>query len=635
VGYATIIESMDQGYCRLDVLQPVPGQLLDARILEVNPAFQTHTGWSDCQGLLLSEAAVVREPFWSRAFEQVLADGQMLHATLPVGAEGRSYETCIIRLGGAGSRQLAVLLKDITARILAIKSLKESESRALEAAQRAESANRRLAAVIEATPAAVVVADPDYRIVLMNSAARELRGNSPEFGPVTARSFWADGSEREGQPLEASDWPLSRALQGHVSRQVIQIDSPEGDRSHGIFLASAAPILGPESVIEGAVVVSTNITDRVMAERSLKLANARKDDFLAMLAHELRNPLAPIVAAAQWMAQPAADLDEMRKCSAIIARQARHLSGLIDDLLDVSRVNRGHIEIERVRVDLGDLLKQALEQSHPLFNAMHHAVRLELSSQALMVRGDAKRIVQILSNLLTNAAKYTPAGGWVGVSTRLQGDWVEIEVTDEGIGMSQETLATAFDLFTQADRSVDRQQGGLGIGLALVKRLVQLHGGQVWAASPGLGLGSTFTVRLPLDASPDPVESVQTSVAATTLDKQARRILVVDDNVDAAKTLAMLLGALGHRCEVAHDAQSALQVAQRVCPDTFILDIGLPGMDGRQLASRLRQDPQTRQARLVALSGYAQPHEQQLALAAGFDHYLVKPVDVERLIELL
>lgn len=179
VGYATIIESMDQGYCRLDVLQPVPGQLLDARILEVNPAFQAHTGWPDCQGLLLSEAAVVREPFWARAFEQVLADGQMLHATLPVGAEGRSYETCIIRLGGAGSRQLAVLLKDITALILAIKSLKESESHALEAAQRAESANRRLAAVIEATPAAVVVADPDYRIVLMNSAARELRGNSP------------------------------------------------------------------------------------------------------------------------------------------------------------------------------------------------------------------------------------------------------------------------------------------------------------------------------------------------------------------------------------------------------------------------------------------------------------------------
>ena len=309
---------------------------------------------------------------------------------------------------------------------------------------------------------------------------------------------------------------------------------------------------------------------------------------------------------------------------------------MVDDLLDVSRVHRGLIKLQWREFDLRDLVHEALEQSHPQMQERGHQLYLKLSAQALPVRGDAKRIVQILANLLNNAAKYTPPVGRVELSTRLDGQWAYVEVADSGIGMSAQTLASAFELFAQGQISIDRQQGGLGIGLALVKKLAELHGGQVQAASDGLGCGSRFTLSLPLAAQdvesaaqPGPAEPVKQQQV------QARRVLVVDDNVDAARTLAMLLRACGHPCEVAHDAQQALALVAQSCPEVFILDIGLPGMDGRQLARHLRQQPATQGAQIVALSGYAQPSEQQAALADGFDHYLVKPVDAQRLLDLL
>ncbi len=634
--HAAVIVSMDQGYCRLEVLDRVEGQPLDYRFVEINPAFVRQTGRADLLGRRASEAFEQRDPFWALACEEVLATGRMMHTHVPMNGNGRSYETCIMRLGGAGSRQLAVLLKDTTAQTLAQERLERSERRAREAALYAESAHRRLAAVIEATPAAVVVVNNDYDVLVMNSAARELRGSSPEFGPMKALASWADGSERDGRVLEPSDWPMVRALRGETTREVLQIDAPHEGRACGIFLASTAPIRSSGGAIEGAVTVSVNITERVMAERALKSANQRKDEFLAMLAHELRNPLAPIAAAAELMRRPQVSAEQMRESSLIIARQAQHLRGLIDDLLDASRVSRGQIKLQWRELDLRELLYQALEQSHPLMQARGHQLHLKLATQALPVRGDAKRIVQILSNVLNNAAKFTPPGGRVELSSRLDGSWVQVEVADSGIGMSRQTLASAFDLFAQGQISIDRQQGGLGIGLALVKKLVELHGGRVQAASEGLGCGSRFTVSLPLaaqDAAP-----VAPAPAADPLKRQtaqAKRVLVVDDNVDAAHTLAMLLRACGHACEVAHDAQQALALAAQSCPEVFILDIGLPGMDGRQLARHLREQPATQSAQIVALSGYAQPEDQQAALADGFDHYLVKPVDAQRLLELL
>ena len=634
--HAAVIASMDLGYCRIEVFDKVDGQLLDYRFVEVNSAFIRHTGRADLLGRRASEVFEQRYPFWVQAYEEVLATGRMMHTHVPISSAGRSYETCIMRLGGPGSRQLAVLLKDTSEQALAQERLEQSERQARKAALLAEAAHRRLAAVIEATPAAVVVVNKDYDVVVMNSAARELRGSSPEFGPMRAVATWADGSARDGRLLEPHDWPMVRALAGEVTHDVMQIDAPHEGRTCGIFLASSAPILGSGGAIEGAVTVSVNITDRVMAERALKSASERKDEFLAMLAHELRNPLAPIAAAAELMRRPQASADQMREGSLIIARQAQHLRGLVDDLLDVSRVHRGLIKLQWREFDLRDLVHEALEQSRPQMQERGHQLHLKLSAQALPVRGDAKRIVQILANLLNNAAKYTPPVGRVELSTRLDGQWAYVEVADSGIGMSAQTLASAFELFAQGQISIDRQQGGLGIGLALVKKLAELHGGQVQAASDGLGCGSRFTLSLPLAAQdvesaaqPGPAEPVKQQQV------QARRVLVVDDNVDAARTLAMLLRACGHPCEVAHDAQQALALVAQSCPEVFILDIGLPGMDGRQLARHLRQQPATQGAQIVALSGYAQPSEQQAALADGFDHYLVKPVDAQRLLDLL
>lgn len=634
--HAAVIASMDQGYCRLEVLDKVEGQPLDYRFVEINPAFVGQTGRADLLGRRASEAFEQRDPFWSQACEEVLVTGRMMHTHVPMNGIGRSYETCIMRLGGPGSRQLAVLLKDTTAQTLAQEHLERSEQQAREAAVLAEAAHRRLAAVIEATPAAVAVVNNDFDVLVMNAAARELRGSSPGSGPMRAVATWADGSERDGQELQPSEWPLMRSLRGETTRGVLQIDVPHEGRSCGVFLASTAPIRGPGGAIEGAVSVSFNITDRVMAERALKSASERKDEFLAMLAHELRNPLAPIAAAAELMRRPQASVDQMREGSLIIARQAQHLRGLIDDLLDASRVSRGQIKLQWRELDLRELLYQALEQSHPLMQARGHQLHLRLATQALPVRGDAKRLVQILSNVLNNAAKFTPPGGRVELSSWLDGPWVQVEVADSGIGMSEQTLANAFDLFAQGQISIDRQQGGLGIGLALVKKLAELHGGRVQAASEGLGCGSRLTISLPLVAQDDaPVARAPAADPLKRQTAQARRVLVVDDNVDAANTLTLLLRACGHACEVAHDAQQALALAAQSCPEVFILDIGLPGMDGRQLARHLREQPATQSAQIVALSGYAQPEDQQAALADGFDHYLVKPVDAQRLLELL
>ena len=642
--HAAVIASMDQGYCRLEVLDRVDGQPLDYRFVEINPAFVGQTGRADLLGRRASEAFEKRDPFWAQACEEVLVTGRMRHTHVPMSSAGRSYETCIMRLGGPGSRQLAVLLKDTSAQTLAQERLERSERQARQAALNAEVAHRRLATVIEATPAAVVVINNDYDVLIMNSAARELRGGSPAFGPMQGVATWADGSQRDGQALEPSQWPLSRSLRGETTRDVLQVDVPHEGRSGGILLSSSAPIRGAGGVIEGAVSVSFNITDRVMAERALKSASERKDEFLAMLAHELRNPLAPIAAAAELMRRPQVSAEQMREASIIIARQAQHLRGLVDDLLDASRVSRGLIKLQWRELDLRELLYQALEQSHPLMQGRGHQLHLKLATQALPVRGDAKRIVQVLSNVLNNAAKYTPPGGRVELSSWLDGSWVQVEVADSGIGMSRQTLASAFDLFAQGQISIDRQQGGLGIGLALVKKLVELHGGRVQAASEGLGCGSRFTVSLPLAALAAErgaelglERGLESGSAESTRGHQGegRQVLVVDDNVDAAHTLAMLLRACGHACEVAHDAQQALALAAQSRPDVFILDIGLPGMDGRQLARHLRQQRATEGAQIVALSGYAQPEDQLAALADGFDHYLVKPVDAQRLLDLL
>ncbi len=364
-------------------------------------------------------------------------------------------------------------------------------------------------------------------------------------------------------------------------------------------------------------------------DAALRDAARRKDEFLAMLAHELRNPLAPISAAAQLLQAGDVDAARVQHASQIISRQVKHMTGLVDDLLDVSRVTTGMIALEQAQLDISQIINDAVEQVTPLLRARRHHLQLHIAPDETLVTGDRKRLVQVLANLLGNAAKYTHEGGRIDVSTRVHATHVLVAVRDDGIGMAPELQARAFDLFAQAERTSDRSLGGLGLGLALVKSLVELHHGTVTCASQGPGHGSVFTVCLPRtvgaiaqDATPGQPEAAASS---------GLRILVVDDNVDAAAMLAMLLEVAGHAVTIEHGARRALARALAETPQVCLLDIGLPDMDGNELARRLRADPLTAGALLVAVTGYGQESDQAESLEAGFDFHFLKPVDMPAL----
>jgi PAS domain S-box-containing protein len=372
------------------------------------------------------------------------------------------------------------------------------------------------------------------------------------------------------------------------------------------------------------------------SEERLRQADRRKDEFLAMLAHELRNPLAPISAAAELLQIVKLDEDRVRRTSQIIGRQVSHMTSLVDDLLDVSRVTRGLVELENAPLDINHIVADAVEQATPLVRARRHHLELRLTPDAGIVQGDRKRLVQVLSNLLNNAAKYTHEGGNIQVRTSVRDTHVLIEVADNGIGMAPELTLRAFDLFAQAERSSDRSLGGLGLGLALVRSLVELHHGTASCESAGIGQGSKFTICLPrLHTQEDRLGARQSGDRTLLQQAPGLRIMVVDDNIDAAAMLAMLLEAAGHQVVVEHSARKALLRAGQEHPEVCLLDIGLPEIDGNELAQRLRADPATAGAVLIAVTGYGQEKDLAQSQAAGFDHHLVKPVDTRALAAIL
>lgn len=371
------------------------------------------------------------------------------------------------------------------------------------------------------------------------------------------------------------------------------------------------------------------------SEARLKDADRRKDEFLAMLAHELRNPLAPIRNAAEFLWLISNQPERVRETSEIIVRQARHMAEIVDDLLDVSRVTRGLVSLQSEIVDLRQIVTSAIEQCVPLIDARRHRLGIDLPDRPAFVHGDRVRLIQIFSNLINNAAKYTAAGGSVRISVVDAADQIEINIVDSGEGIDAALLPRVFDLFAQGQRSPDRSQGGLGVGLSLAKTLVQLHGGTIGASSQGSGQGSCFTVKLP--RSPVVPDSVSNGAAAAPMTASSRslRLLVVDDNVDAAECLANILELDGHSVLRAHDARGAMAFAQTAQLDAMMLDIGLPVIDGYELARKLRALPEVNGTTLIAVSGYGQPEDRARAADAGFDHYLVKPVDLAALRILL
>ena len=392
---------------------------------------------------------------------------------------------------------------------------------------------------------------------------------------------------------------------------------------------SARAVIGDFGRVNGVVVSAVDVTQKVLTRNELELANERKDEFLAMLAHELRNPLAAISTAVEVLRLCGSA--DSRATSSIDAatRQVSHMKRLLDDLLDVSRITNGRIELRRSTVELGEVVAQAVQLSTPLVRRRGQELTIELAPEPLFVDGDADRLVQVLSNLLTNAAKYTDVGGRIRLRVQPFAQEIRISVSDNGSGISPEALPHIFDLFVQADRAIDRTDGGLGIGLTIVRRLVRMHGGRIEARSEGRGRGSEFVIWLPASERPQPHGSGDSPPNASA--SQGLQVLLAEDNPDVAEMLSAMLEIEGHRVTVVGDGVAAVEAALRDRPDVVLLDIGLPRLSGYEVARRLRTSMGERAPTLVALTGYGREEDRARAEAAGIDHHLVKPVELEQL----
>jgi signal transduction histidine kinase/ActR/RegA family two-component response regulator len=374
--------------------------------------------------------------------------------------------------------------------------------------------------------------------------------------------------------------------------------------------------------------------DRAAAESALRIADRRKDEFLAVLAHELRNPLAPISNALAILSMATLD-PKLLKVRDMMERQLRQLVRLVDDLLDVSRITTDKLVLRKEVVDLAEVIQGAADTVKPLFEARQHQLHLHVAPQSILLEADGVRLSQVISNLLNNSAKFSEPGGRVDVHVQLDGGHVEVRVTDTGIGISEEMLSEVFEMFRQADNSIEKIRSGLGVGLTLAKRLVELHGGTISASSRGLGEGSEFVVRLPVVNAASYLLERRAPEMPSRAAGVAHRVLIVDDNVDFADTLAALLNQLGHQVRIAHSAEDALKVAPAYQADIAFLDIGMPGMSGYELAKRLRSRPETAHLVLIAVTGYGQERDRELAREAGFDRHLMKPVEFSTVVSML
>ena len=493
--------------------------------------------------------------------------------------------------------------------------------------------NRLFTALVENLPDIVFRLDVDLRHLYISTQVEQLAGISHEefIGKTNLEASlsteWSESIDRACRRALKTGKRASTAwsFNGRELRTRVVLERDE----QGVIVS----LLG---ITEDVTEIERATTALRQSEQTLREADRRKDEFLAMLAHELRNPLAPIRNAAEVLWLMSSDPERVRETSEIIVRQARHMNAIVDDLLDVSRVTRGLVTLDTEAIDLRSVITAAVEQSLPLIDGRRQNLRMELPEKPVIVKVDRVRLTQVFCNLLNNAAKYTPPDGAIRVTIVDRADGrVEVDVVDSGEGIDAALLPQVFDLFAQGQRTPDRAQGGLGIGLSLAKTLIDLHDGTIEAASAGSGHGSRFTVRLPRLVDSTMVAPNDEPVVQSTAPLRALRIMVVDDNVDAAESLAMMLELDGHSVIRAHDARAAIAIARSERPRVMLLDIGLPDIDGYELARRLRALPEVDNALLIAVTGYGQAEDRRRAEDAGFDRYLIKPVEFESLRSML
>ena len=509
-----------------------------------------------------------------------------------------------------------LVFRDIAARRQAARDL-----------QRAQEARTLLAAIVAASDDAIVSKTLDGTIRSWNQGAERLFGYAPD--------------EAIGQSIDLIIPPefrqeerdiLARIARGQRIDHYETVRVARDGRRVDVSL-TISPIRDEAGRVIGASKVSRDITDRKRSELALRDADRRKDEFLATLAHELRNPLAPIRHALEILKRAGSNPELLRRSREIIDRQLGHMVRLVDDLLDVSRITRDKLELRPARIQLASVLHQAIEACGPVAERYRQRLDLALPDEPVALEADQVRLVQVFCNLVDNGCKYSPPGGTVTITASKDGDEVRVAVRDTGIGIPGDKLDEVFDMFSQVDTTLERSRGGLGIGLTLVKRLVELHGGRIEARSEGAGLGSEFVVSLPIAyvAADAPAPEAAPGRAAG----RSRRILVVDDNHDSAESLSTLLSLAGHQTWSAHHGLEALEIAERVRPEIILLDIGLPGLNGLDVSRRIRERDWGRSVMLVALTGWGQDEDRRRSAEAGFDRHLVKPVDPDSLLSVV
>ncbi len=503
---------------------------------------------------------------------------------------------------------------------------------------RGQIAHLQLAAILESQEVAIISKSLDGLILSWNPGAERIYGYTAQEAIGQSVAMLIPPESRH----ELADivGRLERGETVHTYESVrVRKDGSRFDAS-----ISIAAIRDEQHRIVGAVGIARDVSDRKRLERELQSRLAelgeidrRKDEFLAMLAHELRNPLAPLQSSLEILAMGVADSNMLKWAREVMERQVSHLVRLVDGLLDVSRMMQGRIELHKQPVELDGIVTRAVEMAQPLIDSRGHKLTVNVTPGAIWVEADSVRLVQVIANLLNNAAKYSLTPGPIWLTARREGTDAVVRVRDEGMGIPADMLSRIFELFVQSNRTMARSEGGLGIGLTLVRRIIELHGGTVRASSAGPGKGSEFEVRLPVIVRKETPKAAtgpeEAPAVARPMDRH--RVLVVEDNVYAAKSFATLLRLDGHDVQIAHDGPMALQMAESFQPEVILLDIGLPGIDGYEVARRLRERDEFRATRIIAMTGYGQPEDRRRSKEAGIDDHLVKPVKIDVIRSLL